>query len=118
MTFAEPKSRQYTWHSNTKPVISCRLDYFLISNHISHLIKRCAIRPSYKSDHSLVSIAINLTNQQRGPGYFKFNNSLLTEDNFICKIKEAIDETIQINKEANPNILWELIKGNIRNNTI
>ena len=34
------------------------------------------------------------------------------------KIKTAITETTTINKDANPNTLWELIKGTIRNETI
>ena len=30
-------------------------------------------------------------------------------------IKQSIAETIEINNDANPNTLWELIKGAIRN---
>ena len=34
------------------------------------------------------------------------------------KIRNAIKETVDINKNANPNTLWEIIKGCIRNETI
>ena len=33
-------------------------------------------------------------------------------------IKNSISETAEINIDANPNTLWELIKGTIRNVTI
>ena len=33
------------------------------------------------------------------------------------KIRNAIKETVDINKNANPNTLWEIIKGCIRNET-
>ena len=61
---------------------------------------------------------IHLTSEQRGPGYFKINNSLLLQDNYQEKIRNAIRETAKINSSANPNVLWESIKGEIRNETI
>ena len=33
-------------------------------------------------------------------------------------IKESIKEIATINKDANPNTLWEIIKGTVRNETI
>ena len=33
-------------------------------------------------------------------------------------IKNSLKETVDINKDANPVTLWEVIKGNIRNETI
>ena len=58
---------------------------------------------------------LNLT---RGPGYFELNNSLLLETEYHEIIKANINETISINKDSNPNTLWELIKGAVRNETI
>ena len=46
------------------------------------------------------------------------NNSLLLDEDYKVKIKRSINEITTINKEANPNTLWELIKGTIRNETI
>ena len=54
----------------------------------------------------------------KGPGYFKLNNSLILEQDYQNKIKHSINETAEINKNSNPNTLWEIIKGNIRNETI
>ena len=61
---------------------------------------------------------IHLTSEQRGPGYFKINNSLLLHDNYQEKIRNAIRKTAEINSSANPNVLWEVIKGAIRKETI
>lgn len=33
-------------------------------------------------------------------------------------IRNSIKETVNLNNETNPNTMWELIKGNIRNETI
>ena len=113
-----PNARQYTWHSSHKPPIFSRLDYFLISDNLKNSVVSCNHNISYKSDHSLVSLNIDLFNLTRGPGYFKLNNSLLLEAEYQKIIKKNVNETVLINKESNPNTLWELIKGTVRNETI
>ena len=30
----------YTWHSNTRPKIFCRLDYFLLKSKMMHSVKK------------------------------------------------------------------------------
>ena len=109
---------QYTWHSNTKLIIFSRLDYFLISDNLVNYTNSCKIKAGYKSDHSLVNIKIDLLKIQKGPGYFKLNNSVLLDTEYQKKIKSSIAEITEINKKANPNTLWELIKGSVRNETI
>ena len=37
-----PSKRKFTWHSNTKPPVSCRLDYFLISDALNNVIKNAS----------------------------------------------------------------------------
>ena len=63
-----PNAKQYTWHSNHKPPIFCRLDYFLVSSNILNAITTCKITTGIRSDHSLVYFNINVENQPRGPG--------------------------------------------------
>ena len=113
-----PNSRQYTWHSSSKPVIFSRLDYFLVSNSFLNQISKCTIQPGYMSDHSLTCFALNLNKTERGKGYFKINNSLILQPEYQNKIRDTIKETANLNKAANPNTLWEIIKGSIRNETI
>ena len=70
------------------------------------------------SDHSMISLELNLNKIGRSKGYFKVNNSLVLQPEYQDKIRNAIKETVDINKNANPNKLWEIIKGGIRNETI
>ena len=70
------------------------------------------------SDHSLVSLVLNLSKLERGKGYVKVNNSLVLQPEYQDKIRNSIKESAEINKTANPNTLWEIIKGAIRNETI
>ena len=113
-----PDLRQYIWHSSHKPPILCRLDYFLISKNISNSVISCKHKTSYKSDHSIVTLSNDTNTCERGHGYVKLNNSLILDTECQQKIKENINNIARINKDANPNTLWEIINGTIRNETI
>ena len=113
-----PDKRHFTWHSNNRPPIFSRLDYFLISNNIVNNTTKTHIKTSYRTDHSLITLSLNFDKIERGPGYFKLNNSLLLDKEYQNIIKTSISDTVTCNIEANPNTLWEVIKGNIRNETI
>jgi len=51
------------------------------------------------------------------PGY-KSDHSYLFEDDFKNYIKNAIQKLVRNKSDSNPNTLWELIKGTIRNESI
>ena len=113
-----PDLRQYTWHSSSKPIIFSRLDYFLISDSFVNQVNNCKINPGFMSDHSIISMVLTLNNIERGKGYFKINNSLILQMEYQNKIRKSISEMAEINKNANPNTLWEIIKGGIRDESI
>jgi len=113
-----PHIKEYTWHSNSSPPIFCRLYYFFVSTSLENNVTDCKLLPGYKSDHSAVTLIINLIKLNRGPGYFKINNSFLLDSSYQSKIKNAIKEIVEFNSESNPNIKWKLIKGRIRDESI
>ena len=92
--------KQYTWHSNNKPPIFCRLDFFLISNNLLNFTTKCNINTGYKSDHSIVTININFNKMIKGPGYFKLNNCLILDQDYQNKKKHSIHETAEIKLQS------------------
>jgi hypothetical protein len=58
---------------------------------------------SYRSDHSPVSIVQKLLNQTRGRGTWKFNNSLLRDEEFVKKVKDDIKQVIE-EYECDPSV--------------
>ena len=55
---------QFTWHSNMKSYVHCRLDYFLVSENIVNILTKTQIKNSYKTDHSIVTMT---TRGPKGP---------------------------------------------------
>ena len=78
-----PSECKFTWHSNSKQTIYCRLDYFLISESLCNVIDNCCIKPGFMTDHSLVALKLNNIQPERGPGYFKVTLLLKIKEQFI-----------------------------------
>ena len=89
-----------------------------MSDNLINSVSSCKHKTSYKSDHSVVILNIDLSNIRKAPGYFKLNDSFLLETKYQENIRKSLTETSTYNVNANPNTLWELIKGTIRTETI
>ena len=66
----------------------------------------------------MVYFTFNPIIEPRGPGYFKLNNSLLLNNDYQNIIRDSITNIVDINKDANDNTKWEIIKGTVRNESI
>ena len=82
---------KFTWRKKS-PCKQARLDFFLISKNLSQFIKKSEIWPSYRSDHSMVTLELNFTNFIQGKSYWKHNSSLLSDIEYLNIIKEKIKE--------------------------
>ena len=82
--FKNPDQPGFTW-ANLSMKIQCRLDYFFISKQLKNHVKECKILPNIYSDHSAVDLSVSFKESElpRGPEFWKFNNSLLSDTNFV-----------------------------------
>ena len=55
---------------------------------------------------------------ERGKGFWKLNCSHLKNLDYVKLMKETITDTINMNKNANPNLLWDLVKMTVRGESI
>ena len=125
-----PNSRMYTWHNSNNQ--QSRLDYFLVSSDIMNIVDSSTIKPGYRTDHSLVELHLTLSDQTRGPGLWKFNNSLLKDATYVEEIKQCIHSTIDQYRDPNSyetdlenqdfvindEMLFDMLKLEIRGKTI
>ena len=78
----KPHVKRFSWRKKN-PIKQARLDYFLIAKAMADMIDSCNIKPSYRSDHSIIEIKITMDNFIRGRGTWKFNNSLLKNSDYL-----------------------------------
>jgi len=113
-----PNIFDYTWRSRFRPYVYCRLDFYIISSSLCNFVDQCTIKTSYMSDHRLVSLEIINSELSRGPGFWKFNNSLLSDKDYTQLITKTIQDTIIDNPNTAPTLLLDTIKCKIRGSSV
>ena len=94
-----------------------RLDYILVSESLNLLMDKVEIDPSFKSDHAIPWMVVVKNDQSRGPDYWKFNKSLLEDEQYVHKVREIIKDQLEVHRDS-VGIIWKLIKMEIRGYSI
>lgn len=90
-----PDNKRFTWRQKN-PIIQRRLDYWFISDMLQEDVVRCEIITPIKTDHLAIILEIDsLNDQQRGPSFWKFNNSLLEDPLFVQSLREKFPNWLQ-----------------------
>ena len=106
-----PNLRRYSFHRREQ---ASRIDYWLISEQLSNIVSRLDILAGTLSDHSKVTLSISNLNERRGPGLWKFNNTLLTDKDYVQKVKTQFGLWMTEYCDLEPDKKWEIIKYEIR----
>ena len=114
-----PDAKRFTWGQKT-PLIQRRLDFWLTNNSLQDDIDNTNIAIAIKTDHSTITLEINiLSEQKRGPSFWKFSNSLLNDDKFIGQINNKLPEWLEeVSEVSDIRVRWDWLKYKIRQYTI
>ena len=115
--------KRFTFRQNhVSGFVEQRLDFFLISNILQESVIKTDVFASFCTDHSPIFFFLQLKDMPtRGKGFWKFNNSLTSNDDYVEKMKNQISETIRMldqNKITDKHLRWEFLKYEIRKFTI
>ena len=113
-----PHARIFTW---CRGKAKSRLDYFITSEHFLNTFSEVTILPGIHSDHSLLKFSLNSSASKHKPGrgFWKFNVSLLHDDNYVKEIKNIIASSSEkYDYIEDRRVVWELIKLEIRTFTV
>ena len=110
-----PNKKRYSWANGSRK-IKCRLYFWLISKQLLTRVTETDISAYYDSDHSPVIIPLAPEDEvPRGPGFWKFNNSLLENEEFVTKLKFLILNGKEKYREVtDKRLFWEMIKMETR----
>ena len=110
-----PKKKSFTWCQKS-PFIFCRLDYWLISDTLQDLIKNVDITAAIKTDHSAIVLHLQgFEETKKGPGFWKMNTSLLSDENFIQLMKANLEIWKEEGKDfSDKRVAWDWIKYKVR----
>ena len=100
-----PRKTVSIFQAKTQKIFS-RLVYFLISDDLIGLTKSSTIIPGFKTDHSSVEFTFNIEGKAKVPGYWRFDKTLLYDREYILKVKDSIQQTVQDNPNTDNDILF------------
>ena len=105
-----PEVRMFSW-MRTKPKLSAsRLDFALVSQGLSNYVSNVMYLPGIKSDHLGFYLAVDLIAMDRGPGFWKFNNTMLKDTEFIENMNTEIEKCCQVSEKMEKVERWQYMK--------
>ena len=84
-----PDYKTFSWQQFNQNKMA-RLDYFLVSSSLLPYVQNTSILPGICSDHCPVVLDIDFTKFMRGRGFWKLNNSLLNDSEYVQLVKDSI----------------------------
>ena len=87
------EEKKFTWRRKiqNQRLQMGRLDFFLVSESLINFSCNEEIYPGYRSDHSIIELTLKLCkNTSKGRTFWKFNNSLLYNTEYINEVKKSI----------------------------
>ena len=124
-----PGVKRFSWYrhieanrkspSTAEPKIQAsRLDYAIISRGLCDLVHNTFYIPGLKTDHSAYFLGIDISCTDRGPGYWKLNNTHLANPAFVQKINSVIQAAVEELKYLDPVEKWDTLKRRIKDESV
>ena len=105
--------REYSWRKKGNIQKASRIDLALVSGGLDQNVKEICYLIGIMSDHRAIYMVVDMMQFERGRGFWKFNNTLLKNEEFLKIMNRELDtlfDTIsgtQIQK-------WEIIKTKVK----
>lgn len=117
--FFNLSGKEYSFFSNVHHTFT-RIDYFQVDNRILPSVKSISHNAIVISDHAPVTMRIHFTGSDKNRAPWRFNNRLLSNEDFVEFVSGQIDLFLSINKtpDVSASLLWETLKAYIRGEII
>ena len=112
------EDRLHTWSNVNSPWIARRLDFILCNEIMFDRIHSCEIVDVPHTDHKGVLIDFSCHNMSKGPGYWKFNSSYLSDPSYIELVQNIIQKVRRDFSDLSSRMLWDICKVQIREASI
>ena len=81
-----PQKLSFSYESKALKVCS-RIDFFLVAYSLSKCVVNIHTKASKAPDHNAIKLSLELSEERRGPGLWKFNNALVDDEEYVNRIK-------------------------------
>ena len=117
--YNHPHDVAYTFIDPSGRNKDSRIDLILINEQLTAHVKSSEITHAPVPDHRAVCMCITLKSKQRGKGYWKLNNSVLDDQEYVIGIVDLIyDLEKQYSSVTCHALFWEYLKRKIKEYSI
>ena len=110
-----PTAKIYSWNRKTvKGPEAGRLDYILATRGIDALCENIMYVPTMLSDHCPIFAVFTENDDERGPGYWKFNSTHLKKNSFTESLTAHIQKDLEATKNMKAMTRWETMKKRLQ----
>ena len=108
----KPEKRNFTYFKPNS-IVRSRIDFIITSNYMYPWVTEAGTKVASFSDHNATYVKFNVSNEEKGPGRWKMNSSVIKSKLFGDTFQSFWDEWI-LQKEKYDNILdwWSETKHN------
>ena len=107
----------FSWMRTRPTLQASRLDYALITQGISTNVGLTMYLPGINSDHMAFYLSLDLSDTERGKGYWKFNNRLLKDVEYVKEINSLIARKLLEAEKLSRKEKWTFLKAELRRYT-
>ena len=108
-----PDVRTYSWHRSQPKFVGSRVDFTLLDTSLTPFVQKLFYSAGFRTDHSMISLHLSMDEEKRGPGYWKLNNQLLHNIEYVNQINSLIEEAKIKYRFAEPDVRWETGKNDL-----
>ena len=107
---------RFSWSRrvNDNLTLYSRIDFALTSIGVDQMVEMVTYLQGICTDHSAIYLSINLSQNERGPGYWKLNGSLLQTDSILIKIQEGVQLDVNASQNKSATERWSHLKVQIK----
>ena len=108
------EDKEYSWFKRGNIQKASRIDFMLVSAGLDQKVEYITYISSIKTDHRAIYCVIKIYQYERGVGYWKFNNKLLQDKQFLDLMNVELENCYQSSGQKSPIMRWEIIKRRIK----
>ena len=103
------KIKRFSW-KRTQSFAGSRIDFALISRGLDQMVDNCFYLNSLLTDHCALYMFIGMSSNERGPGFWKLNTSILSDTDVIDKVRKTIIQSVLKYENESAINKWVLLK--------
>ena len=108
-----PDERKFSWckyDRSKKDFAWSRIDYMLVSECLINCVTDSEIKPGIVSDHSMISIGLQLMGEKRGKGIWKLNEQWMENEKYCETMIRELKSVLKTFQHLDGKRLWKMVK--------